>query len=469
MSPPRKGAKAPAGPVAVDSIDHRDGRANIPTGELRDFVADDEVAPPEGRYERRIIDPELVWRGKDALDAAELVVPSVPVYIQETVHPRAIIENLRDTAGGGADEPELTLFDDLYEPEFGRRVEFYEHEERWKNRLVLGDSLLVMTSLAERERLRGKVQMIYMDPPYGIRFQSNWQVSTRKRDVKDGKVADATRQPEQVKAFRDTWEDGIHTYLTYLRDRLTVARELLTDSGSLFVQIGDENVHLVRSLLDEVFGAENFISQVPFKKTSAVGSFAGGTTVLASTCDYLVWFARDRDRVRYRQLFRTKAMGAAGAGAYGNVRDDDGGERKATRDEIEAGRLASGRFFRPSPLTSETVREGQTTVFPVQFRGRSYLPGSGGWKTNKAGMDRLRVADRLTATGSSLSFVRYLDDFPAFPLTNFWEDTQSGSGMDKVYVVQTNTKVVQRCLLMTTDPGDLVLDPTCGSGTRRGG
>jgi adenine-specific DNA-methyltransferase len=463
MSPRKRATRAD--PTPVETIKHKDERANIPTNELRGMLADDERDPKKMLYPRDpSLDPQLVWKGKDEQDASDLEVPVVPIYIQEKVHPRVIVENLRQTAAAGDPEPELTLFGDFNGIEFEQLVDFYNWGVKWANRLVLGDSLLVMTSLAEKEALRGKVQTIYLDPPYGIKFGSNWQVSTRKRDVKDGKVADATRQPEQIRAFRDTWELGIHSYLAYLRDRLVVSRELLSESGSIFVQIGDENVHLVRSLLDEVFGSENFVSLITFKKTSAVGSFAGGTNVIASTCDYIVWYARDLAQVKYRQLFRDKEIGGAGAAAYAWIQERDGTRRPANPDERESG-ASSGRFFRPSPLTSETVREAQTTVFDVDLDGKSFRPSKGGWKTNPAGMDRLRFSDRLIATGRSLSYVRFLDDFPAFPLTNFWEDTQSGSGMDKVYVVQTNVKVAERCLLMTTDPGDLVLDPTCGSGT----
>jgi adenine-specific DNA-methyltransferase len=343
-------------------------------------------------------------------------------------------------------------------------VDFYHHDQHWSNRMILGDSLLVMTSLAEKEGLKGKVQTIYFDPPYGIKFGSNWQVSTRKRDVKDGKVEDATRQPEQIRAFRDTWKLGIHSYLAYLRDRLTVARELLTESGSIFVQIGDENVHLVRSVLDEVFGSENAISLITFKKTSVTGSFAGGTTVLPAVNDYVLWFARDAANVKYRQLFREKEIGGVGTSAYTQVEVSDGRRRVATSDEIELGE-SPGRFFRPSPLTSDTVRPAQTTVFEVELEGRRFLPSKGGWKTNVTGMSNLKMARRLMAAGSTLAYVRYHDDFPAFPLTNLWYDTQSGSAMEKIYVVQTNPKVIERCVLMSTDPGDLVLDPTCGSGT----
>src|SRR3954452_22670535 len=304
-----KKTKKTTGPTPVDSIKHKDARVNIPTQELRGFVATDEAAPPKMLYPRDpSLDPQLVWKGKDQQDAADLEVPVVPIYIQEKIHPQALVENLRDTAKAGEAEPELSLFSDFNGiDEFDKKVDFYSHDAgsqpHWSNRMILGDSLLVMTSLAEKEGLKGKVQTIYFDPPYGIKFGSNWQVSTRKRDVKDGQAQDATRQPEQIRAFRDTWKLGIHSYLAYLRDRLTAARELLTESGSIFVQIGDENVHLVRCLLDEVFGSENFVSQIVYTKTT-------GATVasLPGTTDYLLWFAKDREKVKYRSLFESKGF-----------------------------------------------------------------------------------------------------------------------------------------------------------------
>ena len=464
MSAPKS---KPSAPTEINAITHADKRANLPTAEPRaqDFVTPDMERPLPVRYPRDpSLDPQLVWRGKDALDGEDLFADAPAIYIQEKIDPRVIIENLRRTAKRPEEEPELTLFDTFDGLDDLDLVDFYRHEANWSNRMILGDSLNIMASLAEREALRGKVQMIYVDPPYGIRFNSNWQVSARKRTVRDGKLEDASREVEQIKAFRDTWELGIHSYLTYLRDRLAVAKDLLTESGSIFVQIGDENVHLVRSVLDEIFGTENFVSVITFKKTSAVGSFAGGTTALPGTSDFLVWYARDHEHLKYRQLFRDKDVDGSGGAAYRVVEEPDGQRRAATKMELSTA-TTNGRFFRPSPMTSDMVRENRTTVFPVQLDGRTFTPGSKGWKTNRSGMDRLLWARRLMAQGSSLAYVRYLEDFPAFPLTNLWTDTQSGSGMDKVYVVQTNTKVVERCLLMTTDPGDLVLDPTCGSGT----
>ncbi len=465
--PPKKRSTGAKVTSELDALRHRDKRTNIPTEELADFVADDESAPATLTYERDTsLDPQLMWRGKDAQDRAGLEIPVVPVYIQEKIEPKAIIDGLRAVGRGDGtvgDEPQL--FADFDGLEFEQLVDFYNHDANWSNRMILGDSLLAMTSLADKENLKGQVQCIYVDPPYGIRFGSNWQVSTRKRDVKDGKVEDLTREPEQIKAFRDTWNDGINSYLSYLRDRFTVARDLLTESGSIFVQIGDENVHRVRCVLDEVFGDENFVSLITFKKTSGAGSFAGGTNVLAATNDYLLWYARDIERVKYRQLHRDKALGGPGTSGYTFVEEPDGSRRRATPEELATG-VVDGRLFGASPTTSQTVREAQTTVFPIEIEGHTFLPGKGGWKSNRAGMERLKLANRLTGFGNSLRYVRYLDDFPAFPFTNLWDDTTTaGFGDPKIFVVQTNTKVIERCLLMTTDPGDLVLDPTCGSGT----
>ena len=456
------------GPIPVDSLKHQDRRPNIPTEELRDFVAEDEKRPATLLYPRDpSLDPQLVWKGKDEQDAEPLSVLAPPVYIQEKIHPQALIENLRETARRGEPEPELTLFADFNGIEFEELIDFYQHDQNWSNRMILGDSLMVMASLAEKEGFKGKVQTIYIDPPYGIKFGSNWQVSTRDRDVKDGKVEDVTRQPEQIKAFRDTWELGIHSYLNYLRDRLVVARDLLTESGSVFVQIGDENVHLVRCLMDEVFGAENLIAQITFKKTAGgTGNFIGGTV------DYLLWFAKNVERAKFRELYREKAFGGAGTSNYGMVELTDGARRTLTKSEKDSpDSLPPGsRIFANDNLTSQSIGrqkgEGAASWFPVEFAGSVFRPSMQvRWKTNEEGMNRLRWAGRLSQSGQTLWYVRYIDDFPAFPLNNLWEDTSASFLADKVYVVQTVLKVIERCLLMTTDPGDLVLDPTCGSGT----
>jgi len=335
---------------------------------------------------------------------------------------------------------QANLFADFngLEDDFSKKVDFYKHEQHWTNRLILGDSLLVMTSLAEKERLKGRVQMIYLDPPYGIKFGSNWQVSTRKRDVKDGKVEDLVRQPEQIKAFRDTWAHGIHSYLTGLRDRLVVARDLLAESGSIFVQIGDENVHLVRALMDEVFGSENSMSQIPFATTT-------GTTgeFIAGTCDYLLWFAKNKETVKYRQLFRNKEVGGAGGALYTQVELADGTRRVMSSEEMEAGVLPAGaRAFGTGGLTSSRIREARTGYFPITLDGKEYLPGTGEWKTNREGIKKLVLGKRISVVGKTPRYVRYYEDFPAFALSNFWSDV--GGATDKNYVVQTATSIIQR-------------------------
>jgi adenine-specific DNA-methyltransferase len=453
-----------SGRTPVEALTHEEKRSNIPTADAHSFVPPEVEAPRTLLYPRDpSLDPQLVWKGKDEQDSQDLPVLAPPIYIQEKIDPRVLIENLRRTAERPEDEPELTLFEMFDGLDEFDMVDFYKHEANWSNRMILGDSLEVMASLAEREDLRGKVQMLYIDPPYGIKFGSNWQASTRKRDVRDGKLEDATREVEQIKAFRDTWEFGIHSYLSYLRDRLVVARDLLGDSGSIFVQIGDENVHLVRGVLDEVLGSENFCSLITFKTTSGAGSFAGGTKVLAAVNSYLLWYAKDASIVKYRALFREKEAGGQGGGQYTWAEASDG-----ERWTISTARpLREGdKIFQPTAMTSQTTRVGQTTVFPVIVNGRTYVPNKGGWKTNQEGMRRLLWAKRLMGIGNTLRYVRHLDDFPAFPFTNLWEDTvTSGFSDPKVYVVQTHSRVIERCLLMTTDPGDLVVDPTCGSGT----
>jgi adenine-specific DNA-methyltransferase len=446
--------------IPVETLKHKDKRKNIPTEELRDFVAEDEKQPKTMLYPRDpSLDPQLVWKGKDEQDSEDLAVPVVPVYIQEKIHPQALIEDFRSSVGAHRDAP--LLFADFNGLDFERMVEFYQHEQNWSNRMILGDSLLVMTSLAEKEGLKGKVQMIYIDPPYGIKFGSNWQVSTRKRDVKDGKAEDATRQPEQIRAFRDTWKLGIHSYLAYLRDRLTVARELLTESGSVFVQIGDENVHLVRSVMDEVFGSENFCALITLWKTSGAT-----TTILPTVSDYLLWYAKNIDTVKYRQIYTQKELGQGVGAEYKHLELPDGTRRPLTDEEVvKPALLPSGsRIFRPSPMTSQSA--SATTSVPFDFEGVTFSPGSGGWKTNQTGFTSLVNANRIMRRDKSLSYVRYLEDFPVVPVSNLWLDTRWGfDAAERIYVVQTNVRVTQRCLLMTTDPGDLVLDPTCGSGT----
>ena len=458
---------------SVETLTHGEAaRRNIPTAEYHPVMADEDKAPVRVAYERRNrdLDPQLVWRGKDEQDAADLVVQAPPLYIQEKVHPKVLIDDLlRQTRERREEEAPTTpdLFADFNGlPDGAARTEFYRHDANWSNRMILGDSLAVMASLAEREGLRGKVQCIYIDPPYGIRFNSNFQWSTTRRDVKDGKADHITREPEQVKAFRDTWRDGIHSYLSYLRDRLTVARDLLTESGSVFVQIGDENVHRVRALMDEVFEHANFVGEIVLKTTSGAGSPSVGTLTLASVHDYVLWYAKRKDQVKYRQLYFEKSEMQT-ASLYRRVLHQDGSDRLATAKELtEPSTLPSDQsLFRPDNLTSQSSPESAT--FKVSHRGKSIGPGKGGWKTNPVGMKRLQASDRLYMTrNGSLQYVRKIEDFNVAPINDVWTDVGTGSfTADKVYVVQTNTKVVHRCVLMATDPGDLVLDPTCGSGT----
>jgi len=455
-------ARKPKMPKEVTYLSHDETRPNIPTEELRDFVAEDERHPRVVRYPRDpSLDPQLVWRGKDEQDSEDLAVPVVPIYIQEKIHPQAIIEDLRAHSQQGQPQ-QILLFADFNGIEFEDLIEFYQHEQKWSNRLILGDSLQVMTSLAEKEGLKGQVQMIYFDPPYGIKFGSNWQVRVDRRQVRDGKAEDVVRQPEQIKAFRDTWELGIHSYLSYLRDRFVVARDLLTESGSIFVQIGDENVHLVRCVLDEVFGSENYCSLITFQKTTGQTS-----KLLAVTNDYLLWYAKNKSQIKYKQLYLQKGVGVDAVGQYWFVEMPDGRRRKLTKDEKQHPNLIPSecRVFAHGGTTSQTRGSGEPS--PVVFAGRRFLPeGSRGWSTSLVGFSRLAAANRLMVIGNSLRYVRYLDDFPLYPLNADWSDTGiSGFAEKKVFVVQTLPLTVARCLLMTTDPGDLVLDPTCGSGT----
>ena len=346
---------------------------------------------------------------------------------------------------------QLDLFADFNGiPDGADKTDFYQHDAHWTNRMILGDSLQVMASLAEREGLRGKVQCIYLDPPYGIKFNSNFQWSTTNRDVKDGKADHITREPEQVKAFRDTWRDGIHSYLTYLRDRLTVARDLLSDNGSIFVQIGDENVHRVRGLMDEIFGSENLISEIIVAKTtSATAKFLPGVS------DFIIWYSKKQEAIKYHSLFADKSKTIKG---YDYRVDEAGIPHRG--DEETIGEKAS-----LDNLTSQSG--GETTRIKVNFYGKKFSPKSGGWKTSPLGMSRLKGANRLGIKGSTLRYIRRLSDFSVKPRNNIWDDISSGGfvSSDKLYVVQTVEEIVQRCILMTTDPGDLVLDPTCGSGT----
>ena len=441
---------------------HADSRVNIPTAEYEAVLDEKDKNPVRVAYPRpaagglsdekdkrvRDLDPQLVWRGKDEQDRAELVAHAPPLYIQEKVQPRALIEDLRrqsEAGQAGAAKQDSGFMPDLFAdfnglPSAAARTEFYRHEAHWSNRMILGDSLQVMAALAEREGLRGKVQCIYLDPPYGIRFNSNFQWSTTSRDVKDGKAEHITREPEQVKAFRDTWRDGIHSYLSYLRDRLTVARDLLTESGSIFVQIGDENVHRVRVLMDEVFGEENFVSLITVRKTGSVGATDGKLNSLGTVSDFVLWYSKSKECLKYRQLFTPK--------------DQEENKQYRLKDE--------GGLFQSVSIESNGYLE--SFHFPINLFDSTYKPAlTRHWSTTEYGMYRTARADRVLRTARKIRFKKYLDDFPVTPISNIWNDLMGASGL--IYVVQTNAKIVERCILMATDPGDLVLDPTCGSGT----
>ena len=442
--------------VDVEALRHKDRRSNIPTEELRDFVAKDEAKPKTILYPRDpSLDPQLVWKGKDEQDSKPLEVPAVPVYIQEKIHPKHIIEDLRAQAKEGR-PAQLDLFADFNGLQFEELVEFYQHDQNWTNRMILGDSLLVMTSLAEKEGIKGKVQMIYIDPPYGINFSSNWQVSTRRRDVRDGKAEDATRQPEQIKAFRDTWKLGIHSYLAYLRDRLVVARDLLTETASIFVQIGDENVHLVRALMDEILGAENFVSQICFTKG---GAGLEAATRLPARLDYIIWYARNNDYIKFRNIYETRK--SLDTELYPWIELPDGTRRKLTKDERAnpASLPKAAKLFVDVSLT----KPGPGSKFTIEYHGKTYDSGNRWWGTTKESLEQVLKYGRIIVVGNTLRFIKYADDFPCKAYNNLWDGL--GGQADPIYVVQTNVEVVKRCILMTTDPGDLVLDPTCGSGT----
>jgi len=451
----------------VETLTHDEAsRKNIPTAEYQSVMRKEEQSPIRIAYERRNrdLDPQLVWRGKDEQDWSDLVVQAPPLYIQEKVHPKVLIDDLRrqTEAQEKAGIPEqMDLFADFNGlPDEARSTEFYQHDANWTNRMILGDSLQVMASLAEREGLRGKVQCIYIDPPYGIKFNSNFQWSTTSRDVKDGKVDHITREPEQVKAFRDTWRDGIHSYLTYLRDRLTVARDLLAATGSLFLQISDENIHRLRTMLDEVFGEQNYVATILYRTT---GGFV--TKGLSRIGDNILWYTKSYDQAKFRHLYATKSY--TEDKNYRMIEDVFYANRPMTKAEQNGyAPLPEGvRVWRYDNSTGQGAASEKT---PLKLHGNVYHPPRNThWKANyPLGMDRLKKANRLMGGGKTVSYKRYFEDYLVKPVNSTWMDTGvSGFASDKNYVVETLPDVVQRCILMSTDPGDLVLDPTCGSGT----
>ena len=449
----------------IETFTHDEAsRKNIPTAEYHSVMKKDEQSPVRIAYERRNrdLDPQLVWRGKDEQDRTDLVVHAPPLYIQEKIQSKALIDDLKRQTEASQAEAERQdpgfmseMFDDFNGlPNEAAKTEFYQHEAHWSNRMILGDSLQVMASLAEREGLRGKVQCIYLDPPYGIRFNSNFQWSTTSRDVKDGKAEHITREPEQVKAFRDTWRDGIHSYLSYLRDRLTVARDLLTESGSIFMQIGDENVHRVRSVLDEVLGPDNFVVQIGFQKT---GGLAG--KYLESTQDYILWYGKNKDNLKFRQLFLDRQEGHTSLDRYDQHESELFNEEPVAKAITDVNLI---RRYQLAPLYSDG--ELATGSQPIYFQGNEYKTRQGThWKTRPEGNVRLCKSNRIRKMGTTIRYKRYVGDFSVLPVTERWDSMQLG--VQRTYIVQTANEVVKRCLLMSTDPGDLVIDPTCGSGT----
>ncbi|GAA4490737.1 site-specific DNA-methyltransferase [Gluconacetobacter tumulicola] len=459
--PSTKGAKTKT--HAISSYRHDEAtRRNIPTAEFESIMEAEDRKPKTLLYPRNPdLDPQLVWRGKDEQDRAALSVSAPPLYIQEKVHPQALIEDLKRQSRARVEDDAPDLFGDFNGlPDSQAKTEFYRHDQHWSNRMILGDSLQVMASLTEREGLRGKVQCIYFDPPYGIKFNSNFQWSTTSRDVKDGKLDQVTREPEQVKAFRDTWRDGIHSYLTYLRDRLTTARDLLTESGSIFVQIGSENPHRIRALLDEVFGETNFVEQICFRKKN----MTLGGRYIEGIFDYIIFYAKNINSLKFRRLFDVTDI--KGDSHWNRYSLPSGESFSLKREEIDGTKNLppNAKVYQLSAMYPAGMFA--TGLYDFKFKGNIYTPPKGrSWKTPITGMNRLEMADRLEpySDGRTIRYRLYFDDYPVSPLHNIWANTAPSA--DKIYVVETSRKVVERCLLMATDPGDLVLDPTCGSGT----
>lgn len=469
--PPKKPSRK-----SVEALTHDEAkRLNIPTAELSTVARTKDITPVPVAFARRDadLDPQLIWRGKYGPDGitgenGELLVKAAPLYIQEKFHPKALIDDLRRESEARAQksvppaQEQFSLFADFNGlPEGVDKTEFYQHEQNWANRLILGDSLQVMAGLAEREGLRGQVQCIYFDPPYGIKFNSNFQWSTTSRDVKNNKADHITREPEQVKAFRDTWKDGIHSYLSYLRDRFIVARDLLTENGSIFVQIGDENVHRVRAVMDEVFGEQNFISQITIQKT---GGFT--QSKIGNIVDFIIWYAKNKNSIKYHPYFIPSKEPSINDPNYVLLEFDNKNVRRMSSEErIRLVPLPqNAKVFRCGPIQSDGASNKHQHFV---FEGKLFSPSQNAhWKTNLEGMARLSRAERLIKNKNSIHYKLYWDSFAAKTLDNIWLDTQSGGFNEKkIYVVQTTNKVIQRCILMATDPGDLVLDPTCGSGT----
>jgi adenine-specific DNA-methyltransferase len=404
------------------------------------------------------LDPQLQWAGKT--EGISFNVDTVSLHVHERIDPFTIIEAVRKKEL--QEQQSLFHYFETEEnnPSIREAIEFYKHSQGWSNRLIAGDSLLVMNSLLEKEGMTGKVQMVYIDPPYGIKYGSNFQPFVNKRDVKDGKDEDLTQEPEMVKAFRDTWELGIHSYLNYLRNRLLLARQLLHESGSVFVQISDENIHHVRELMDEVFGANNFVAIIPFRKKT----MPFGATLLEQMDDFLLWYAKNKENIKYHPLFVAKE--AEGDFNWRFFEKDDRNVIELTKDQQKNHGLIkeNGRLFRINPLEPSGLNK--SGVFPFEFDGKTYQPPKNGWGTDLNGMNRIKEQRRIYKHGKSIGYKLYFDDYPVSKITSPWNDISWNKFSEKkIYVVQTYTTAIQRCILMTTDPGDLVFDPTCGSGT----
>ena len=454
----------------IEAYTHNDKkRTNNPPAAMAQY---DKVAEEMATYSYDPhIDPQLDWAGKR--EGLSFEVPTSSIHIHESIKPHKIIRSVQrigedyhdDQINMGEfveDQRFVGLFETPVERMRRKRdaIEFYQHGVDWTNRMIAGDSLVIMNSLLEKEGMAGQVQMVYIDPPYGIKYGSNFQPFVDKRDVKDKKDEDLSQEPEMIKAFRDTWELGIHSYLSYLRNRLTLARELLDDSGVVFVQISDENVHHVREICDEVFGTQNYCGQIAFKKTSGFSP-----ALLSSVYDYIIWYAKDKTKVKYRKLYRNKIDSGLSSG-YTWIKLENGEVRKLTAAEKRGeAKLPKGRRFQSSSLVSDGASEKGSQ--PFIYKGITYYPTAGNhWKTSQEGLKRLAEAGRLFPVSKTLSYLRWIDDFPYTEYTNVWDDTvQSTFAPENIYVVQTAKKVISRCLLMTTDPGDLVVDITCGSGT----
>jgi len=437
----------------IEQYEHKDkDRLNNPPVGLVDTHTDN------GGYKKKTyeydphLDPQLQWAGKAEHTSFE--VPTVSLHVHERIDPRRIIESVKKEEDSS---PQMSLFEEQKKP-LREAIEFYKHRENWSNRLIAGDSLLVMNSLLEKEGMGGKVQMVYFDPPYGIRYGSNFMPFVDKRDVKDGSDGDLTSEPEMIKAFRDTWELGIHSYLTYLRDRILLAHQLLSETGSIFIQISEENVHLIKQILDEVFGPTNYVSTIIAQRTTGLG-----TRLLPRQQDYILWATKDIEKIKYHQLFKERTLSSDELNTYKYIQNDDGTIRKVTEEE----KNDPTKIKDPSKLfmVDNLTKPGPGRKYPVEVNGKVYTPGSRWWGVTEDGMKKLIEKGRIYELSNSIGYKRFFYDFPYSYDTNFWTDTSGAGSAQKLYVVQTNPLMIQKCMLMSTDPGDLVLDITCGSGT----